>query len=173
MNSGANAYGERTVSTKQPQVTDLTSVDNWASSNIGSERYWASFLVTKLFHKATGSQCDHFVAATYVFVVWNFTRLIPRLKIFFPASIWWGSTQLQCIYYLRRILICRPPRVFRRFKRRSCNALLTDHTRTNKIRLRVIVDMRPTNYLNFETLKCNIAKSENNSTTVLLRVLDK
>ena len=38
----------------------------------------------------------------------------------FFTSIWWGSTQLQCIYYLRRILIARPPRVFWRFKRRSC-----------------------------------------------------
>ena len=35
--------------------------------------------------------------------------------LFFLTSIWWGSTQLQCIYYLRRILISRPPRVFRRF----------------------------------------------------------
>ena len=39
---------------------------------------------------------------------------------FFFTSIWWGSTQLQCIYYLRRILISRAPRVIRRFKRRSC-----------------------------------------------------
>ena len=31
-----------------------------------------------------------------------------------------GATELQCIYYLCRILISRPPRVFRRFKRRSC-----------------------------------------------------
>ena len=36
-----------------------------------------------LFHKATISQCNHFVAATYVFVVWNFIRLITRLKSFF------------------------------------------------------------------------------------------
>ena len=37
MNIGANAHGERTVSTKQPQVTvtDLTSVDSWASTDIG------------------------------------------------------------------------------------------------------------------------------------------
>ena len=35
MNIGANAHGKRTVSTKQPQVTDLTSVDSWASSDIG------------------------------------------------------------------------------------------------------------------------------------------
>ena len=68
-----------------------------------------------LFHSAT-----IFFAATYVFVVWNFTRLITRLKRVFLTSISWGSTQLQCIYYLRRILISRPPRVFRRFKRRSC-----------------------------------------------------
>ena len=64
-----------------------------------------------------------FFAATYVFVVWNLTRLITRLKSFFGfflTSIWWGSTQLQCIYYLRCVLISRPPRVFRRFKRRSC-----------------------------------------------------
>ena len=76
-----------------------------------------------LFHSAT-----IFFAATYVFVVWNFTRLITRLKriffCFFLTSIWWGSTQLQCIYYLRRILISRPPRVFRRFKRRSCYTML-------------------------------------------------
>ena len=35
MNIGANAYDKRAVSTKQPQVTDLTSVDSWASSDIG------------------------------------------------------------------------------------------------------------------------------------------
>ena len=121
MNIGANAHGERTVSTKQPQVTDLTSVDSWAQ--VTSERYWASFQVTRLFHKATVSPCDHFLAATYVFVVWNFTRLITRLKswvfLVLFTSIWWGSTQLQSIYYLRRILIPRPPKVCRRFKRRS------------------------------------------------------
>ena len=36
MNIGANADDKRTVSTKQPQVTDLRkSVDSWASSDIG------------------------------------------------------------------------------------------------------------------------------------------
>ena len=43
-----------------------------------------------------------------------------RVLFLFLTSIWWGSTQLQCIYFLRRILISRPPRVFRRFKRCSC-----------------------------------------------------
>ena len=45
---------------------------------------------------------------------------VEEFFLFFLTSIWWGSTQLQCIHYLRRILISRPPRVFRRFKRRSC-----------------------------------------------------
>ena len=35
MNIGANAHGKRTVSTKQPQVTDLTVIDSWASNDIG------------------------------------------------------------------------------------------------------------------------------------------
>ena len=35
INIGANAHGKRTVSTKQPQVTDLTTVDSWDSSDIG------------------------------------------------------------------------------------------------------------------------------------------
>ena len=34
MNIGANAHDEWTVSTKLPQVTDLTSVDSCASSDI-------------------------------------------------------------------------------------------------------------------------------------------
>ena len=39
---------------------------------------------------------------------------------FFTSILVGGRTQLQCIYYLCRIQISRPPRVFRRFKRRSC-----------------------------------------------------
>ena len=127
-NIGANAYGERTVSTKQPQVTDFTtSVDSWAS--VTSERYWASFQVTRLFHKVTISQCDHFFAVTYICIcclkLHQADYKIEEFFIFiFLTSIWWGSTQLQCIYYLHRMLISRPPRVFRRFKRRSCYVLL-------------------------------------------------
>ena len=44
-------------------------------------------------------------------------------EVFFKLNLV-GATQLQCIYYLCRILISRPPRVFRHFKRRSC--LYTD-----------------------------------------------
>ena len=47
MNIGANALGERTVSTKQPQVWQT-----WPPLTVGlpvtSERYWASFQVTRL-----------------------------------------------------------------------------------------------------------------------------
>ena len=57
----------------------------WPPFTVGlpvtSERYSASFQVTRLFHKVTVSQCDHFFAATYVFVL-NVTRLITRLKSF-------------------------------------------------------------------------------------------
>ena len=115
MNIGANAHDKRAVSTKQPQVSDLTSIDSWAP--VTSERYW----VPRLFHNATVSQCDHFFCCYIYFVVWSFTRLITRFSgEGFFTSILVGGTQLQCIYYLCRILISRPPRVFRRFKRRSC-----------------------------------------------------
>ena len=63
-----------------------------------------------------------FCAATYVhvFVVWNFTRLITRLESFFLTQFGGGHSAPIYIYYLCRILISRLPRVFRRFKRRSC-----------------------------------------------------
>ena len=107
-------------STKQPQVTDLRWQLGFQWHQRGIELVFKSLdcFTKPLFHTAT------FFAATYVFVVWNFTRLITRVVFFFffffLTSIWWGSTQLQCICYLRRILISRPRRVFRRFKRRSC-----------------------------------------------------
>ena len=103
-----------------------TSVEQLTSLTVGlpvtSERYWASFQVTRLFHKATVSHCDHFLLQ-HMYLLWVETS--PGWSqgwrvFFFLTSIWWGSTQLQCIYYLCRILISRPPRVFRHFKRRSC-----------------------------------------------------
>ena len=54
MNIGANAHGKRTVSTKQPHVTDLASVRPLTVGlPVTSERYWACFQVTRLFHSAT------------------------------------------------------------------------------------------------------------------------
>ena len=112
-------------STKAPQVTDLhRPVDSWVP--VTSERHWASFQVTRLFHKATVSHCDHFLLQhmCLLFETSPGWSQGSRGFFFFFTSIWWGSTQLQCIYYLRRILISRPPSVFRRFKRRSCSSSL-------------------------------------------------
>ena len=54
MNIGANAHGKRRVSTKLPQVTNLTSVSPLTVGlPVTSERYWACFQVTRLFHSAT------------------------------------------------------------------------------------------------------------------------
>ena len=90
-----------------------------------SERYWASFQVTRLFHKATVSQCDHF----FIFLLLHMYLLFETSPVFFfLTSIWCGSTQLQCIYYLRHILISRPRMVSRRFKRRSCLSCYPERT---------------------------------------------
>ena len=114
MNIGANAHAERTVSTKQPQVTDYDL--RW---QLGFQGHWRGIelvfksldcFTKRLFHSVT-----IFFAATYVFVVWNFTRLITRLKIFLNLDLV-GSTQFQCIYELRCILISRPPRVISAFQ---------------------------------------------------------
>ena len=118
MNIGANAHGKRTVSTKQPQVTDLTSVSPLTVGfPVTSEWYWTSFQVTRLFHSATIFSLLHICCLK----LHRADFQVEEVFFFFLTSIWCGSTQLQCIYYLRRILISRPPRVFRRFKRRSCS----------------------------------------------------
>ena len=113
MNIGANAHGKRAVSTLKTVTSDRLDL-RWQLDfqwhRIGMELV---LQVPRLFHNATVSQCEHYV---HVFVVWNFTRLE---RFFFKLNLV-GATQLQCIYYLCRILISRPPRVFRRFKRRSC-----------------------------------------------------
>ena len=79
MNIDANAHGKRMVSTKLTQHKWHTwqSCFQWHRKDL----YWASFQVTRLFHSATVSQCNHFFWMQHVFVVWNFTRLITRMKI--------------------------------------------------------------------------------------------
>ena len=47
---------------------------------VTSERYWASFQVTRLFHKATVSQCDHFFATTYR----KLNQVDYQIEIFLP-----------------------------------------------------------------------------------------
>ena len=77
--------------------------------------------VPTLFHNATVSQCDHFCCyiCTCICCLKLHQADYQVGEVFF-TSILVGGTQLQCIYYLCRILISRPPRVFRRFKRHSC-----------------------------------------------------
>ena len=115
MNIGANrnAHGKRTHKEYQQNS------HRWQTWQLGFqtlERYWASFQVTRLVHSAT-----------------NFsTRLISKMKSFFIflvcVCVWgWGgggggggvlSSNAFTIWCF--IPISRPLRVFRRFKRRSC-----------------------------------------------------
>ena len=112
LNIGANAHGKQTTSTKQPQHKWQT----WQSRfPVTSETCIELVWVTKLFHSATVSHCDRFWIL-HVFVVWNFTIFLRggrggglRSSVF---TTWW------------HILISRPPRVFRRFKRRSCTLMI-------------------------------------------------
>ena len=105
MNIGANrnAHGKRTVSTKQPQVKKWKT---WQLDFQTLERYWASFQVTRLLHSAI-------------------TRIKSCFFFFFFFFLkggggggGGGSSNAFTIWCC--ILISRPPRVIRRFKRRSC-----------------------------------------------------
>ena len=98
-----------------------TSVDQLTVGlPVTSERYWAIFQVTRLFHKATVSHCNHFLLQHMYLLFetspgwsqgWRFFVLFCFVLFF--TSIWWGSTQLQCI---RHILISRSPKYPRRPK---------------------------------------------------------
>ena len=57
----------------------------------------------------------------------------------FFTSIWWGSTQLQCIYYLHHLPIFRPPRVFRHYKRRLCSFCVKIHYCHKKLLVTCII----------------------------------
>ena len=122
MNIGANAHGKRAVSTLKTATSDRLDL-RWQLGlqwhRIGIELV---LQVPRLFHNATVSQCNHFCC--YICTCICCLKL-HQVGDFFFNSIWWGATQLQCIYYLCCILISRPPRVFRRFKRRSCVKLLS------------------------------------------------
>ena len=95
-------------------------IDNPQYTGLTSERYWASFQVTRLFHNATVSHCDHFLLLHLYLLFETSPGWLQGWRVLFFYLDLVGSTQLQCIYYLRRILISKPPRVFQRFKRRSC-----------------------------------------------------
>ena len=108
-------------STKQPQVTDL----RW---QLGFQWHWRGIelvfksldcFTKRLFHTRTIFRC--YICICCCLKLHQADYKVEEF-LFFLTSIWWGSTQLQCIYYLCRLLISRSPRVFRRFKHRLlCN----------------------------------------------------
>ena len=117
MNTGANAHGKRAVSTLKRATSDRLDL-RWQLGfqwhGIGIELV---LQVPRLFHNATVSQYDHFLLLhMYMYLLFETS---PGWRGFFQLNFV-GATELQCIYYLCRILISRPPRVIRRFKRRSC-----------------------------------------------------
>ena len=76
-----------------------------------------------LFHSATIFFCCHIRICCLKLHQADYK--IEEFFSFFNLDLV-GEHSAPCIYYLRRILISRPPRVFRRFKRRSCYILLHD-----------------------------------------------
>ena len=123
MNIGANrnAHGKRTISTKQPNSRrSLQNRHKWKTWQLGFqtlERYSASFQVTRLFFS---------------------TMPITRIKsfyfyfyflFFFFLGGWVLSSNAVTIWCC--IPISRPPRVIRRFKRRSCTNWYLEHSLWN------------------------------------------
>ena len=102
--------------TATTQVTDLT-----VRLRVTSETCIELVLGTRLFHIATVncSHCDHFWML-HVFVVWNFTRFL-FIYLFIYFFFLGGVLSSNVFTTWWHILISRPPRVFRHFKRRSCH----------------------------------------------------
>ena len=104
--------------TKQPQVTDLTSVSPFTVGlPVTSERYWASFQVTGLFHSATIFLLLHMYLLCETSPGW-----LSGWRVFFFLNLDLVGKHSAPMYLLFAPykLISRPPRVFRRLKRRSC-----------------------------------------------------
>ena len=136
MNIGANrnAHGERTLSTKRPQV-------NWKTWQLGFQtmeryRYWASFQVTRLFHSATNLSARpitrlksfsfflFFILFYYYFFIFLlllllFIYLFIYFFFFFFLGGGGGVLSSNAFAIWCCIPISRPPRVIR-LKRRSC-----------------------------------------------------
>ena len=155
MNTGANAHGKRAVSTLEIATSDRLDL-RWQLGfqwhGIGIE---IVLQVPRLFHNATVSQCDHFLLLhMYMYLLFETS---PGWRGFFKLNFV-GATELQCIYYLCRILISRPPRVFRRFKRRSCLCCNPKHTIEQIIKLPVNCDamILMWGHSNDTSLTCNI-----------------
>ena len=125
MNIGANAHGKRTVSTKQPQVTDLT-----VGLRVTSERYWAGVQVTKLFHSATVSQCGRFFVTLPGWLLELSGFCVygggvggcggGGVYIVCVCGRGGGGLSSNIFTIWCCILILMPSALFRRFKRHSC-----------------------------------------------------
>ena len=85
---GAKAHGERTVSTKQPWQT-------WPPLTVGlpvtSERYWASFQDSRLFHEAFFSQCDHLLLLHVYLLFETSPGWLPGWRAVFLARFGGGA----------------------------------------------------------------------------------
>ena len=92
MNIGANAHGKRAVSTLKIATSDRLDL-RWQLGfqwhGIGIELILPSpYLVPRLFHNATVSQCDHFLLLhMYMYLLFESS---PGWRVFFFNSIWWG-----------------------------------------------------------------------------------
>ena len=99
---------------KTAELTDLT-----VGLLAASERYWASFQVTRLFHNATVSQCDHFFLLHLCLLFGTSLGWLLGWRIFL-GRIWslprFGGGALRSSVFTAwcPILISRPPRVFGR-----------------------------------------------------------
>ena len=91
MNIGANVHDKRAVPTKQPQVTDLTSVDSWASSDIGEvlSKFYKSLdcFTMRLFHSATIFCC---YICTCICCLKLHQADYQVGEVFLP-QFWWGA----------------------------------------------------------------------------------
>ena len=72
----------------------------WPPLTVGlpvtSERYWVSFQVTRLLHKVTVSQCDHFFCCHICICCLKLHQADYKIEEFFVlfcilTSIWWGA----------------------------------------------------------------------------------
>ena len=109
-------------STKQPQVTDLCWQLGFQWHRRGIELVFKSLdcFTKRLFHTATFFCCYICICCLKLhqadYKVEEFFCFFFNLDLVGEHS----APMYLPVYYLRRILISRPPRVFRRFKRRSC-----------------------------------------------------
>ena len=92
MNIGANAHGKRAVSTENSH-TWQTSVDSWASSDIGQvlSLFYKSLdcFTMRPFHSATIFCC--YICTLYMYLFETSPGWLPCWRGFFFNSIWWGA----------------------------------------------------------------------------------